>query len=263
MKISPVQMAGRALFARVSAQSAGVLVGAMKAPASAPAMWAGCRSISSPPSSKMHLRSSEEGENDSGPATNKVPLLATRGHVPPLELPPSRRELYEHSAPWLCAQRQVANDFSDRPTCSLVLTGGRQIVPRIAHGEDRWQAADIQADLKQDSRTLEEFMGIPATTKAPAEGDMSGLSPNAQAAAKTREEEMNRSVLGQLKPDYAKADGSFGKLRYHLSPQALSSLRPPASRLLSRGSLGERGEREQSSEERGCLSSAPHAPHLG
>ena len=100
MKISPVQMAGLALFARVSAQTAGVLVGAMKAPASAPAMWAGCRSISSPPSSKMHLRSSEEGENDSGPATNKVPLhtwTRTSARTPAL----SQGILYEHSAAWL------------------------------------------------------------------------------------------------------------------------------------------------------------------
>jgi hypothetical protein len=54
-------------------------------------------------------------------------------------------------------------------------------------------------------------MGI--EKKAPAAGDLTGLSPNALEAAKKREEEMNRSVLGQLKPDYAKADGSFKKLR--------------------------------------------------
>jgi len=42
------------------------------------------------------------------------------------------------------------------------------------------------------------------------------MSPTAYpspAAAKKRDEELNRSVLGQLKPDYAKADGSFKHLR--------------------------------------------------
>ena len=43
--------------------------------------------------------------------------------------------------------------------------------------------------------------------------DTTGMSEEAAAAAKRREEELNRSVLGQLKPDYAKADGSFKNLR--------------------------------------------------
>jgi hypothetical protein len=140
------------------------------------------------------------------------------------------------------------------------LTRARQIDPLIAHGKNRRQAADIQAELKQDSRTLEEFMGIDSTATARAAGDLSDLSPNAQAAAKKREEEMNRSVLGQLKPDYAKADGSFAKLRYLLAPSLPVAVSEELL-LWSRGSVRELGAREHSSEERGCVSAAPPVPH--
>ena len=34
-----------------------------------------------------------------------------------------------------------------------------------------------------------------------------------QSTQVSRDDEMHRSVLGQLKPNYAKADGSFARLR--------------------------------------------------
>lgn len=64
----------------------------------------------------------------------------------------------------------------------------------------------LRAELQKDSRTLNDF--LPSKAQQPPQ-----LSAAAQAALNSREEELHRSVLGQPKPDYARADGTFSRLR--------------------------------------------------
>ena len=84
----------------------------------------------------------------------------------------------------------------------------------------RSRIAAVREQLRQDARTLDDFLGLPTensgkggtgATDAKSAGSCSSASPAASEAS--REEEMHRSVLGQLKPDYVKADGSFKRLR--------------------------------------------------
>ena len=74
----------------------------------------------------------------------------------------------------------------------------------------RSRVAAAREQLKQDSRTLNDFLGLPSE-EATATGSCSSSAPSPEAVS--RDEEMHRSVLGQLKPDYVKADGSFKRLR--------------------------------------------------
>ena len=73
--------------------------------------------------------------------------------------------------------------------------------------------AAVREQLRQDSRTLDDFLGLPARAESDAGPKTSSCSSASPAAEASREEEMHRSVLGQLKPDYVKADGSFKRLR--------------------------------------------------
>lgn len=77
------------------------------------------------------------------------------------------------------------------------------------------RVAAVREQLKQDSRTLDDFLGLPsdaANNNAQAKSGGCSSSSTVESSA-SREEEMHRSVLGQLKPDYVKADGSFKRLR--------------------------------------------------
>jgi hypothetical protein len=77
------------------------------------------------------------------------------------------------------------------------------------------RVAAVREQLKQDSRTLDDFLGLPsnsANTNTQAKSGGCASSSTAESSV-SREEEMHRSVLGQLKPDYVKADGSFKRLR--------------------------------------------------
>lgn len=88
--------------------------------------------------------------------------------------------------------------------------------PEAQTGGTRLQ--ELRATLAAEQKTVEDFV---STAEGGGRGmqpvqrplDVSGLSEEAAAAAKRRDEELNRSVLGQLKPDYAKVDGSFKNLR--------------------------------------------------
>ena len=77
---------------------------------------------------------------------------------------------------------------------------------------------ELRATLAQEQKTVDDFLPAAAEKGRGLQPDgrpldTSGMSAEAAAAAKKRDEELNRSVLGQLKPDYAKADGSFKHLR--------------------------------------------------
>jgi len=75
---------------------------------------------------------------------------------------------------------------------------------------------ELRATLAEEQRTVDDFVPASAGRGLQPDGrslDTAGLSEEAAVTAKTRDEELNRSVLGQLKPDYAKADGSFKHLR--------------------------------------------------
>lgn len=69
--------------------------------------------------------------------------------------------------------------------------------------------AALRAELRGDNKTLEDF--LPGAESKGAAGVSSWQAMS--EAATSREEEMHRSVKGQLKPDYVKADGSFQRLR--------------------------------------------------
>lgn len=75
---------------------------------------------------------------------------------------------------------------------------------------------ELRATLAEEQKTVDDFLPAAAGRGLQPDGralDTSGLSEDAAATAKKRDDELNRSVLGQLKPDYAKADGSFKHLR--------------------------------------------------
>lgn len=76
---------------------------------------------------------------------------------------------------------------------------------------------ELRDTLAAEQSTVEDFLKPGAIARGlQPDGralDTTGLSDEAAAAAKKRDDELNRSVLGQLKPDYAKADGSFKRLR--------------------------------------------------
>lgn len=75
---------------------------------------------------------------------------------------------------------------------------------------------ELRDTLAREQRTVDDFVPGAAGRGLQPDGrplDTTGLSDDAAAAARKRDEELNRSVLGQLKPDYAKADGSFKNLR--------------------------------------------------
>lgn len=75
---------------------------------------------------------------------------------------------------------------------------------------------ELRATLAKEQKTVEDFVPAAAGRGLQPDGrplDTTGLSEEAASAARERDDELNRSVLGQLKPDYAKADGSFKHLR--------------------------------------------------
>ena len=77
---------------------------------------------------------------------------------------------------------------------------------------------ELRETLAAEDKTVEDFVqsSSPVPRGLQPDGralDTAGMSEEAAAAAKKRDDELNRSVLGQLKPDYAKADGSFKRLR--------------------------------------------------
>lgn len=76
---------------------------------------------------------------------------------------------------------------------------------------------ELRATLAKEQKAVEDFLPAAAAGRGlQPDGrplDTAGMSAEAAAAAIKRDEELNRSVLGQLKPDYAKADGSFKHLR--------------------------------------------------
>ena len=77
----------------------------------------------------------------------------------------------------------------------------------------RSRLAAVREQLKQDSRTLDDFLGLPDGAAEKKQSDGSGCASSSADSGTSREDEMHRSVLGQLKPDYVKADGSFKRLR--------------------------------------------------
>lgn len=76
---------------------------------------------------------------------------------------------------------------------------------------------ELRATLAKEQKAVDDFLPEAAAGRGlQPDGrplDTTGMSAEAAAAAIKRDEELNRSVLGQLKPDYAKADGSFKHLR--------------------------------------------------
>jgi len=76
------------------------------------------------------------------------------------------------------------------------------------HRESPSKVEMLRAELQKDNKTLNDF--LPSAQSAAAHPK---LSPAASEALQSREEELHRSVLGQPKPDYARADGSFSRLR--------------------------------------------------
>lgn len=86
--------------------------------------------------------------------------------------------------------------------------------PAAAQPSSRLQ--ELRDTLAKEQKTVEDFVPGAAGRGLQPDGrplDTTGLPEEAAAAARKRDEELNRSVLGQLKPDYAKADGSFKHLR--------------------------------------------------
>jgi len=107
----------------------------------------------------------------------------------------------------------------------LLCSGGARQFSQPAKLHDREPAEapkpgsrlqELRATLAEEQRTVDDFVPAAAGRGLQPDGrslDTAGLSEEAAVTAKTRDEELNRSVLGQLKPDYAKADGSFKHLR--------------------------------------------------